>query len=84
MLSFQPPHPGSIRAWVANTWNRTIRSEEGYARSNLFLFQNLALQLGLGQQCQPDGYQLRGSSFFAYESDVPLRLSAAPCVVLND
>ena len=47
--------------------------------ANLFLLENLALQLGLGQQCQPEGYQLRGSSFFAYKSNVPLRFSAAAC-----
>ena len=45
-----------------------------------FLLQNLTLQLGLGQRCQPEGKKLGGSSFFAYESDVPLRFSAALCV----
>ena len=31
------------------------RNLEGEACSNLFLLQNLALQLGLGQQCQSEG-----------------------------
>ena len=28
--------------------------------------------------------QLRGSSFFAYASDVPLRFSAAPCISFDN
>ena len=43
VLSFQPSHPGLIRAWVANAWNGRIRSidavrrnGEGNAWSNLF------------------------------------------------
>ena len=48
-----------------------------------FLLQNLALQFGLGQRSQPEGLQLRGSSFFAYEGDVSLRLSAAPCIIFE-
>ena len=51
MLSFQPLHPGSIRAWVANAQNGRIhsidavrRNEEGSAPRNFFfLLQNLAL-----------------------------------------
>ena len=31
------------------------RNLEGDAQSYLYLLQNLALQLGLGQECQPEG-----------------------------
>ena len=90
-FAFQPSQPGSIRAGVINVWNGSIRSIDavlksgkGNARSNVFLFfflfENLALQLGLGQRCQPERNQLHGSSFFAYDSDIPLRLIAAACV----
>ena len=58
-FAFQPSHPGSIRAWVTNEWNGNIdavrRSGKGNARSNFFLLENLAVQLGLGQRCQPEG-----------------------------
>ena len=46
----------------------------------VFLLQNLALQLGLGQRCLPEGIAISSSCFLPYESDVPLRLSAAPCI----
>ena len=46
-----------------------------------FCFKTLHyIQLGLGQRCQPEGEQLRGSSFFAYESDVQLHFIVAACV----
>ena len=56
------------------------RNLEGDAQSYLFLLKNLALQSGLGQRCQPEGIAITRQQLFCYESDVPLRLSAAPCV----
>ena len=54
--------------------------ERRCTKLSFFLLQNLALQLGLGQRYQPEGIAITWQQFFAYESDVPLRLSAAPCV----
>ena len=67
---------GKYTEYRRNTQER----EKEMHQAIFFLLENLALQLGLGERCQPEGKQLRGSSFFAYESGVPLRFSAAPCI----
>ena len=58
VIAFQPSHLRSIRAWVSNAWNGSIRNIDtvcsrgkGIARSNLILLENFALKLGLGQRC---------------------------------
>ena len=56
-----PLHPGSIRSWVVHVWCRNL---EGDAQSYIFLLQSLALQLGLGQQCQPEGIAITWQQLF--------------------
>ena len=71
-FAFQPSHAGLICAWVTNAWNGSIwsidavcRSGKGNARSNVvFLLENLALQLGLGQRCQPEGIAITCQQLF--------------------
>ena len=75
MLSYQPPLLGSIRGWVLND-----ELGKKCTKLSFILLQNFALKLGLGQRCQPEGIAIRSSSFLAYESDVPFRLSVAPCL----
>ena len=60
-FAFQLSHPGSKRTWATKAWNGNIRSIDAVRRSGkgmhgaTFLLVNLALQLGLGQRCQPEG-----------------------------
>ena len=56
---------------------------------NKSILLNLALQLGLGQRCQPEGIAITWQQLFCLRkrrtvvlecNSVPLRLSATPCV----
>ena len=55
VLSFQPPHPGSIRAWIVKARNGRIRSidavrrnGEGNGRSRLFFASKPCITVRVG------------------------------------
>ena len=61
--ALNPPHPGSIRGRVVHVWYSV--QEPGRRCTKLsFLLQNLALQLGLGQRCQPEGIAITWQQLF--------------------
>ena len=54
-LSSQPSTPGFHSRLELCEVITVCRNLEIDAQSYLFLLENLALQLGLGQRCQPEG-----------------------------
>ena len=59
----------TLRTWIQfavglRMCDTVCRNLEGNAQSYLFLLQNLALQLGLGQRCQPEGIAITWQQLF--------------------
>ena len=55
MLRYQPPHSGSISLLGCKCVMQYTETGKDMHKAIFFLLQNLALQLGLGQRCQPEG-----------------------------